>query len=58
MLTNSLWDRFVWAVLGLAFLANLPGSEPEKPPAEAPTRRTADLIDARTTAEIRKVTHT
>jgi O-antigen ligase len=58
MLTNSLWDRFVWAVLGLAFLANLPGSEPEKPPSEAPTRRTADLIDARTTAEIRKVTHT
>lgn len=58
MLTNSLWDRFVWAVLALAFLANLPEKEPLKPAPAAPTHRTAALIDARTTAQLRKVTHT
>jgi O-antigen ligase len=58
MLTNSLWDRFVWAVLGLAFLANLPEKEPPKPAAATPNHRTAALIDARTTAQIRKVSNT
>ncbi|MDP3892179.1 hypothetical protein, partial [Nocardioides sp.] len=32
MITNSMWDRFVWAVLALAILANLDDeSEPDQP---------------------------
>jgi O-antigen ligase len=47
MLTNSLWDRFVWAALGLAFLANLPESD---------ARKTApDNTSATPTARPRKV---
>jgi O-antigen ligase len=55
MLTNSLWDRFVWAVLGLAFLANLPESEPPKPARPEPGYRTASLTAARTSAITHKV---
>jgi O-antigen ligase len=40
MLTNTLWDRFVWTVLALAFLANLPESRgPDRAPDVPPTRQ-------------------
>lgn len=43
MLTNSLWDRFTWTVLALAFLANFPytddrEAEPVEEPAVRPRR--------------------
>ena len=40
MLTNSLWDRFTWIVLALAFLANLPyqRERPEPEPEPEPQR--------------------
>jgi O-antigen ligase len=55
MLTNSLWDRFVWAVLALAFLANLPETDKAKraPEATPPARRSA-----RTSARTSKVAAT
>lgn len=40
MLTNSLWDRFVWAVLALAFLANLPETESPESTPKVPSART------------------
>jgi len=52
MLTNSLWDRFVWAALGLAFLANLPESK-EKPPDDSSATK-----PARTPARTHKVATT
>lgn len=40
MLTNSLWDRFTWTVLALAFLANFPYADEREPePVEEPVGR-------------------
>jgi O-antigen ligase len=43
-LTNSLWDRFVWMAVSLAFLAHVSGDEADDPPA------TADDVGARGSA--------
>lgn len=36
MLTNSLWDRFTWVVLAMAFLANLNYTRPQPEPVADP----------------------
>jgi len=54
MLTNSLWDRFVWAVLALALLASLPETDTPKSAA----KDTATRSPARTSARTHKVAAT